>query len=246
MEWVWLPNGKEENAILTHALFAHYSAPSGFNMYMTGDDAPFLIDKTNEDYNAPERATELIAKIEERIEHYATDDIFVVFGDDFKYINAHWMFTNLDNMIKYMNMKHGDRYHFRYSTPSDYVDALAKKNHEWPVKTDDMFPYSAGTHDFWTGYFTSRANAKEYVRRTSSANDAASLLHSMNVIDQKASKKEKDASLEANKKMMDAIGILTHHDAVAGTAKQAVADDYNRIMYEANEQNFKEYGKLIG
>lgn len=208
MEFVWQPNGVEENTIFTHALYAHYSAPSGFNMYMTGDDAPFLIDKSNEDYNAPSRAADLMEKLEERILHTATDQLFVVFGDDFKYINAHWMYTNLDNMIAYMNEHHGDRYHFQYSTPSDYVDALAKTNHTWTVKTDDMFPYGAGTHDYWTGYFTSRANAKEYVRRTSSANDASSLLHSMNVIDVNASDEEKQASLDANKAMMNAIGIL--------------------------------------
>ena len=30
-----------------------------------------------------------------------------------------------------------------------------------------------------------------------------------------------------------AIGILQHHDAVTGTAKQAVQDDYNRIAHSA-------------
>ena len=30
-----------------------------------------------------------------------------------------------------------------------------------------MFPYSDNPVSFWTGYFTSRANDKEYVRRAS-------------------------------------------------------------------------------
>jgi len=53
-----------------------------------------------------------------------TDDLFVVFGDDFKYINAPWMYDSLDNLIKYMNKNYGDKYFFKYSTPSDYIDAL--------------------------------------------------------------------------------------------------------------------------
>lgn len=53
-----------------------------------------------------------------------TDEILVVFGDDFKYINAPWYYEDLDNMIKYMNENYGDKYHFKYSTPSDYIDAL--------------------------------------------------------------------------------------------------------------------------
>jgi hypothetical protein len=63
-----------------------------------------------------------------------TDDLFFVFGDDFKYMNAPWMYDNLDNMIKYMNENFGDKYLLRYSTPSDYIDAIKKHNVEWPTK----------------------------------------------------------------------------------------------------------------
>jgi len=63
-----------------------------------------------------------------------TDDLFVVFGDDFKYMNAPWMYDSLDNMIKYMNENYGDKYLFKYSTPSDYIDAIQKYDVEWPTK----------------------------------------------------------------------------------------------------------------
>jgi len=63
-----------------------------------------------------------------------TDDLFVVFGDDFKYMNAPWMYESLDNLIKYMNDNYGDKFFFRYSTPSDYIDALQKHDVEWPTK----------------------------------------------------------------------------------------------------------------
>ena len=48
-----------------------------------------------------------------------------------------------------------------------YIDALGKENLKWPTRYDDLFPYADGADSFWTGYFTSRANAKEYVRRGS-------------------------------------------------------------------------------
>jgi hypothetical protein len=48
----------------------------------------------------------------------------------------------MDNMINYMNKHYSDKYKFRYSTPSDYVDAIKKHNVKWPTKYDDMFPYS--------------------------------------------------------------------------------------------------------
>jgi hypothetical protein len=70
-------------------------------------------------------------------------------------------------MISWMNDKHGDQYKFVYSTPSQYVDALDKRNIEWPTKYDDGFPYAERAQDYWTGYFTSRANLKEYIRKAS-------------------------------------------------------------------------------
>jgi len=63
-------------------------------------------------------------------------------------------------MIDYMNEHYGDKYHFQYSTPGNYVDAVANLNVTWPVKTDDMFPYSDNANGYWTGYFSSRPNDK--------------------------------------------------------------------------------------
>lgn len=83
----------------------------------------------------------LMQHLDDRIQHYMTDDIFVLFGDDFHYKAASWNYRSMDAMIDYMNANHGDKYFFRYSTPSEYVDILAKKEIHWPTKYDDMFPY---------------------------------------------------------------------------------------------------------
>ena len=64
--------------------------------------------------------------LEERASHYLTNDVFVLFGEDFEWMNAPQFYKNLDNMIEYMNKHHGDRYLFKYSTPSEYVDAVNK------------------------------------------------------------------------------------------------------------------------
>lgn len=69
-----------------------------------------------------------------------------------------------------------------YSTPSVYLDALASMNRKWPVKYDDMFPYADNSVSYWTGYFTSRANAKLYFRRGSQNLHASTKLYALETI----------------------------------------------------------------
>lgn len=105
--------------------------------------------------------------------HYKSDELLVLWGGDFCFTNANYNYQMYDNLIEYMNRHHGDKYEFRYSTPSDYVDAVKKANVTWPVKFDDMFPYEDSPQEVWTGYFTTRPNDKGYTRRASSLGLAA-------------------------------------------------------------------------
>lgn len=45
--------------------------------------------------------------------------------------------------------------------------------------------------------------------------------------------------------MLDWMGVYQHHDAVAGTAKQHVADNYVVHLSKEMAKNNKVYGKLI-
>jgi hypothetical protein len=45
-----------------------------------------------------------------------------------------------------------------------------------------MFPYSDGPDAYWTGYFSSRANDKEYIRRASHNFHASNELYSEKVL----------------------------------------------------------------
>ena len=51
-----------------------------------------------------------------------------------------------------------------YSTPGMFVDALKSQNITWPSKTTDMMPYADVPDEYWSGYFTSRANSKSQIR----------------------------------------------------------------------------------
>jgi len=70
MEFVWMPNptslGKDVQ-IFTHVLFNHYSSPPGFDFEIDAGDPVFIADKSSGDFNAEERAQELIKHLDDRV-----------------------------------------------------------------------------------------------------------------------------------------------------------------------------------
>jgi alpha-mannosidase len=112
-----------------------------------------------------------------------------------------------------------------YSTPSIYTASkLAQEGVAFSTTTTDFFPYGSQPHSFWTGYFTSRPALKGYVRDLSSFFTAARQLQALvgGVADLGPAN-----PLYALER---AMGVVQHHDAVAGTERQHVAFDYARQM----------------
>ena len=106
----------------------------------------------------------------------------IPWGDDFWYSNADLTFRNLENYIKYFNETYDDITRL-YSTPSEYINALKKEDIKWPVRYDDMFPYADQTDDYWTGYFTSRADYKKQDRQVAANFHASSKVYAQKIIE---------------------------------------------------------------
>lgn len=45
--------------------------------------------------------------------------------------------------------------------------------------------------------------------------------------------------------MMDVMGIEQHHDAITGTGKQRIADDYALRIFKGMEANNEVYNRLL-
>ena len=57
-------------------------------------------------------------------------------------------YKNLDKLIHYAHQD--GRINAFYSTPSRYVAAKHSYGAQWPLKTDDFFPYADTPVSYWT------------------------------------------------------------------------------------------------
>ncbi|XP_061344400.1 probable alpha-mannosidase At5g13980 [Gastrolobium bilobum] len=205
--------------IFSGAFPENYEPPSNF-YYEVNDDSPIVQDDVNLfDYNVPERVNEFVSAAISQANITRTNHIMWTMGTDFKYQYAHTWFRQLDKFIHYVNQD--GRVQALYSTPSIYTDAKHAANEAWPIKTDDFFPYADRVNAYWTGYFTSRPALKGYVRLMSGYYLAARQLEYF---------KGKSALGPKTDYLADALAVAQHHDAVSGTEKQHVANDYAKRL----------------
>ncbi len=184
-------------------------------------------DPNLEDNNVNEKVNQFLAFTKSQLIAYRTNNLIMTLGGDFRYSNAHMEFKNLDKLIKYVNMRqqNGSNVNVFYSTTACYLYSLNREvNVTWPVKTDDFFPYAHRENSFWTGYFTSRPALKYYVKQASNFLQTVRRIGALTNYDDKG---QLQASFER------AMGVLQHHDAVSGTERQHVTNDYVKTLSTA-------------
>lgn len=138
---------------------------------------------------------------------YATNQIMYPMGEDFHYQSANILYKNMDKLIKHVNQRQ-NKVNVFYSTPSCYLKAIHDTGYVFETKSDDFFPYASDPYALWTGYFTSRPALKRMERVGNN------FLQACKQIDVLVGNKGKyESSLN---KLKEAMGIMQHHDAVAG------------------------------
>ena len=222
MEFVWRPFNESYGSraeIFTHLTYYHYQTPPTFEFWQQSTDEAIVDDPELETYNIERRSKVLYDYLIHMADHYRGNDLLVLLGGDFVFQNSQKVFMNYDKLIKYINANYPDINLF-YSTPNDYFEALKESDIKWPTKYDDFLPYADRPNLVWSGYYTSRPTLKGQVREASSE----FISHSFCLaVDYLANGVE---TYSAFKLLNDEMGVLQHHDAVSGTEKQHVADDY--------------------
>jgi hypothetical protein len=168
-------------------------------------------------------------------------------GEDFCFQNAPEFFASSDRLIDYWNtnIMSQTNIELKYSTPSMYIDDLAALDRSWTTRYDDMFPYADNDVTYWTGYYTSRANSKKFIRDGGHVLNSSNKLFALAALDVDTTDAEIQTYKDMKYKMMDAVGIAQHHDAITGTETTKVTKDYNNRIYEGMQYSKVGYSSLI-
>ncbi|XP_015440324.1 PREDICTED: lysosomal alpha-mannosidase [Dufourea novaeangliae] len=229
MEFIWKgsPSLGSRGDLFTVALYNTYSPPPGFCFDVLCNDQPIVDDPASPDYNVEERVEQFLSFAQRQASAYKTNNIILTMGEDFNYQHAEMWFTNLDRLIRYIRERKDSNVNIFYSTPSCYMKAVHDSNLQWSTKSDDFFPYASDGHSYWTGYFSSRPTIKFFERM---GNNLLQISKQLSVL---TGLKGYDEQLQH---FREAMGVMQHHDAITGTEKQLVANDYARLLYKSMEQ----------
>lgn len=231
MEEVWRASASLKSPaadIFTGVLPNNYNPPKDLCWDMLCADKPMVEDPESPEFNAATLVNYFLKLAYSQQQYYRTNHTVMTMGSDFQYENANMWFKNMDKLIRLVNEQqaNGSRVHVLYSTPACYLWELNKANLTWSVKEDDFFPYADGPHMFWTGYFSSRPALKRYERLSYNFLQVCNQLEALAGLAANLGSYGTGDSAPLN----EAMAVLQHHDAVTGTARQNVADDYARQL----------------
>lgn len=229
MIWKSSPSLGGRADMFTGVLPNVYWPPTGFCFDINCWDEPL------HENNIRSKALDFIAHARKQAESYATNHTVITMGMDFYFRDAKKWYHNLDKLIQAVNeLEPVEHVRIFYSTPACYLKSLHDSRRRWPTKLDDFFPYADNFNTYWTGYFTSRPSLKFHIRYANNILQAVKQLHALIISPDQASSRHISALMPSRKiqKLQEALGILQHHDAVTGTCKQAVANDYARMLMD--------------
>ena len=230
LEFHWR-NSLFNRTIFAHVLDSHYSTPVIFGL------------------TVEEKAKSFYSTCQKRLRWYKTDNLLLPFGNDFHFQDAPSDFKEMDEILEYIanHPNNFDNITVRYSTLSEYFDAVSKSGVIFNQRNDDFFPYIAcspcfsdacegiggfvtvpcGISDsFWSGFYTSKPAQKLLERELESSLHALEQLNAMHP--------DLSNTLKGSLNLVrNTSGLLQHHDAITGTSFPDCYTDYNERLERA-------------
>ena len=250
LEFQWKPFSQvaayANTEIFSHITYAHYCPPGSMDGFIN-DNVVQLSDKDWQD-----RADRFYNEIHEWNSGFITNNVMLMYGCDFTHRVKFNNFLNVEKLMQVMAERHPDM-KLIYSTPSKYFDTVLSQNKDWSVyNNQDFFPYADNEYSYWTGYFTSRPYLKGMVREAGNylANSSKFLFEFLlNLKRQKVDPPTIETKLfyplAYLHEMRQNLAICQHHDAVSGTAKEVVSENYIEMLNDGIDNSKKVFKYVV-
>ncbi|KAK5583058.1 hypothetical protein RB653_004648 [Dictyostelium firmibasis] len=248
MEFIWKGSESlgEHSQMLVSTLNVHY-------------DYPKHIDP-KKDFTLDERVKGFAQYLKDLAKTRESNILMIPLGDDFRYTNAKSEFAASKEWLKVLqdNKEHYNIEEIKYATIDEYFIALedsflnklgkSKKENIYndisstlSLYNKDFFPYSTGTLEYWTGYYSTRPLLKRLIRESSHLQKLSDILYTLaigensnNPIDINSLQKlSKDLNENRN-----TISLVQHHDIVTGTSRSYVLQDNFERLQKSRISNY--------
>ena len=165
--------------------------------------------------------------LQEYENYYQTDNILVMWGDDWAHKDARKTYGAAENTIKVLRQlqdegKYNKAYDFKFSSMGAYFDDVwaesKARNLSYRVYHGDLYSYAIGPGEMWTGFMSSLPDFK---RAATAFTDFAEAVEQVSGLAADASEKQHMGSImQEQKSLIETDNIMQHHDAITGTHSQ--------------------------
>lgn len=202
--------------------------------------------------NVEARAKLLLEQYQKKAMLYRTNNVLIPLGDDFRYENKiewDYQYNNYKTLFDYINSRPDFNSDIKFATLNDYFtsvfdsikngvpgisDNIIAKDGvgvQIPSLSGDFFTYADREDHYWSGYYTSRPFYKRLDRVLQSYLRSAEILYTIcNILGKKF---EKNVIFDKIELARQNLALFQHHDAITGTAREAVVDDYANRMHRS-------------
>lgn len=180
----------------------------------------------------------LAQHVERMNKHYVSENVMIMWGDDFRFSNAENQFRAMEQLLNYMRQAY-PQFHIQFATISEYLDRVRQWSNEhhfqFPrlsmLEKADFFPYvDSYPFDYWSGYYSLRPDIKLHTREAESALRALESLVALLFIRQTD---KLDRTLQTSVQMARrTVALMSHHDAITGTHSDRVHAGYNLMLQQ--------------
>jgi len=166
--------------------------------------------------------------------------VLVPLGDDFRYNKAEEFDQQYVNYMKIMeHINSNPNYHAQvtFGTLSDYFREVRSRMSEFTTLTGDFHVYSdifsEGRPAYWSGYYATRPFAKLLSRQLAGKLRSTEILFTLATSLARSQADQSEVPVRLLETHFDqleearrALGLFQHHDAITGTGKSFVMQDY--------------------